>query len=185
MSDWKKSLPMWMTYTRIALAPTLFLILCENLPNRFLIGMGLFVVAGLTDWLDGYWARVYNCESNLGKFMDPIADKVLMLAALLCLQELGSIEAIMVFMILIRDLMIGGLRSVAATNNIIIAAKPTGKLKTALQMGAVPAIFWARHSGQIFFETIGYWVLWGTVALSLLSAVEYLSCYIRERPIKS
>ena len=185
MSHWKKSLPMGMTYTRIVLAPALFLVLHEELPYRFLIGMIIFIVAALTDWLDGHWARTYDCESNLGKFMDPIADKVLMLAALLCLQKLGSIEIIMVFIILTRDLVIGGVRSIAATHNVIIVARPTGKLKTALQMVAVPTIFWAKHSGQVFFEIIGYWALWGTVALSLLSAVEYTSSYMGKRLTKS
>lgn len=181
MRDWKKKLPMWLTYSRIILAPALFLVLYEDFPHRFLMGVSLFVVAALTDWLDGYWARVYNCESDLGKFMDPIADKVLMLAALLCLQKLGAIEAMMVFVILARDLIVGGVRCVAAVNNMVIAAKSMGKLKTALQMGAVPAIFWSRYSGVVFFEVLGYWVLWGTVLLSLLSALEYISGYIRGR----
>ena len=179
MSDYKSSLPMWITYTRIILAPFLFMILHEGLPHRFLFGMCLFIVAASTDWLDGHYARIYNCESNLGKFMDTIADKILMLSALLCLHELGSVDIFMIFIIISRDILIGGLRSVAAANHIVIAAKSMGKAKTAIQMIAVPLMLFGKHIGSSWLEMLSYIILWGTVFLSLLSALDYALDYRR------
>ena len=179
MADWKKSIPMGLTYLRVLLAFTLFIVLFEGIPHRFLIAMGLFILGAVTDGLDGYWARVYSCESDFGRFMDPVADKIFMLAAFLCLCQLEAIEIFMVFVIISRDLLVGAIRSQLAIHNVVLGAGFTGKLKTCVQMMAVPAIFWARHSGQVLFETVGYWVLWFSVILSLLSAREYFSHYMR------
>ena len=181
VADWKKSIPMGLTYLRIVLAVTLFTALFEGIPHRFLITMCFFILGALTDWLDGYWARVHSCESNFGKFMDLVADKIFMLAAFLCLLELGAIEMVMVFVIVSRDLLVGAIRSQLASHNVILGAGWIGKLKTCVQMFAVPSIFWSRHSGQTLFETAGYWVLWFAVILSLLSAIQYFSHYTANR----
>ena len=143
----------------------------------------LFVVASFTDWLDGYWARKYNCESAMGKFMDPIADKILVLAALIMLLEMEMIPGILVLLLLARDIFIGGLRSVAASNQVIISAKPFGKWKTALQMIGIPCLLLSPdHSlGTFQLEVIGLYTLWISVILSTISGVQYTWGYYSGR----
>ena len=180
MEWWKKSLPMWLTYSRIFFSITLFVSLWEEVPYRFLIAMGFFILGGLTDWLDGHWARRYNYESNHGKFMDTVTDKVFMLAAFLCLLDLGVISTLMIFIILSRDILIGGLRNMAAIQNIALSARKFGKWKTAIQMVAVPMIFFGKHFPVSPFVLIGYWMLWFSVALSLVSGFDYFIYYNRQ-----
>ena len=179
MSQWQKAFPMWLTYSRVFFAMILFISLWEGVPHRFLLAMCFFLLGALTDWLDGQWARRYGHESLLGQFMDPVTDKILMLAALLCLLELGAIEVYMLFIIVSRDIVVGALRALAAANNVIVAARSLGKWKTFVQMVAVPCIFWARHTEINGFELVGYWMLWGSVVLSLLAATDYLAYYKR------
>ena len=179
MSEWKKSFPMWLTYFRIFLSITLFIPLWDEIPNRFLITMFLFIIGSLTDWLDGWWARYYNCESDRGKLLDSVGDKIFMLAAFLCLLNLGVINVFMVFLIVSRDILIGALRSLAAIHNIVIAARSLGKWKTMIQMLAVALIFGGKHLGNAWFELIGYWMLWASVVLSLLSGIDYFVYYSR------
>jgi CDP-diacylglycerol--glycerol-3-phosphate 3-phosphatidyltransferase len=100
----------------------------------------LFMAASVTDYFDGFYARKYNAVSNMGKFMDPIADKVLVTSILVMLSAAQKIDPLMVIVILARDTLIGGLRSVAAADGIVIDAKSAGKWKTALQMVAIPAV---------------------------------------------
>ena len=178
--NWSQQLPMYATYSRIVLAPCLMLVLYLNFKYSGLVATILFVVASLTDWLDGYWARKYNAESPMGKFMDPIADKIIVLAALIMLLYKNDVDPIMVFILLARDIFIGGIRAVAATNQVVIAAKPFGKWKTAIQMVAIPCMF----INEIFTLPLGlwgYWALWVSVILSLISGVEYTWGYYTGR----
>jgi len=98
------------------------------------------MLASVTDYFDGYFARKYQAVSNFGKFMDPIADKILVTSVLTMLLAMGKIDAWMVIIILARDNFIGGIRSVAAADQIVIDAKPAGKWKTAMQMVAIPIV---------------------------------------------
>src|SRR5689334_9928165 len=100
---------MWATYSRIVGAP--FIILAISLPVSYAgwLAAVLFVMFSFTDWLDGYWARIYKCESAMGQFMDPIADKILVLGALVPLLAMGRVDVWMVFLFLSRDIFIGGL----------------------------------------------------------------------------
>ena len=131
-----------------------------NLPNKLTMGrifaipvfivvflMGfrvaaciIFILASLTDMLDGYIARKYNMVSNFGKLMDPLADKLLTMAAFVCLIETGDAAAWIVIIILGRELIITGMRQVAAAQGIVIAAGVTGKIKTITQMIAIPLL---------------------------------------------
>ncbi|RME16776.1 MAG: CDP-diacylglycerol--glycerol-3-phosphate 3-phosphatidyltransferase [Bdellovibrio sp.] len=173
--EWKKHLPMAATYTRIILSPVLFGVLFAAPPWSTWVALGIFVLASLTDWLDGFWARRYHAESAMGKFMDPIADKILVLNALIILLWLKKVDPIMVSLLLSRDIFIGGIRSVAAANKVIIAAKPFGKWKTGLQMISIPLLF----ISPIFpvLDDIGYYGLWLSVLLSLISAIQYTYGY--------
>lgn len=179
MKDWKKSLPMWITMSRIFIVPVIVALM---FPDELALNVAaalLFMLASITDYYDGYFARKYNAVSNMGKFMDPIADKVLVTSILVMLATYQRIDPIMVIIILARDNFIGGLRSVAAADGVIIDAKPAGKWKTALQMVAIPAMLIDERVFGLPFEKIGYWVLWGSVVLSVTSGVQYFWAYLK------
>ena len=177
MKTWQQKLPMMITNVRIALvAPVLLGMWLDTLPWRIVAAL-LFIAASITDYFDGYYARKYNAVSNMGKFMDPIADKILVTSVLVALIPSGRIDPWMVIIILARDTFIGGLRSVAAADQIIIDAKPTGKWKTALQMVAIPAMIIGENFWDIPFVKIGFWALWVSVVLSITSGFEYAMGY--------
>jgi CDP-diacylglycerol--glycerol-3-phosphate 3-phosphatidyltransferase len=181
MSDWKKSLPMQITLSRIVLVPVIVALMWPNALYGNVAAAVLFIVASISDYYDGYFARKYNAVSTMGKFMDPIADKILVTSILVMLVPTGRIEPLMVIVILARDNFIGGLRSVAAADQIIIDAKPAGKWKTALQMIAIPAVIIDQQFLGIPFEKIGYYVLWVAVILSVSSGIQYYLGYLKAR----
>jgi CDP-diacylglycerol--glycerol-3-phosphate 3-phosphatidyltransferase len=180
-SSWKNNLPMVLTYARAGAAPIILGILMSGWPFAGWLSAVLFALASLTDWLDGYFARRYKVESNMGRFMDPIADKILVLGAIVMLLAMGRVDPIMVFLFLARDIFIGGIRSVAAANNLIIAAKPFGKWKTAFQMVAIPCLLVYEPLFGIPIGDVGYFGLWISVGLSLISGAEYTIGYYRSK----
>lgn len=175
--SWKKKLPMAATTTRFLVAPIIFAVLMSDCPWGQWVAAVLFIFGSLTDWLDGYWARLFHAESNMGKFMDPIADKILVLSVLIILLYYRRIDPISPAILLSRDIFIGGLRSVAAANQVIIDAKPTGKFKTALQMVVIPCLFVDVEYHGIRLIDIGHWGLWISVSLSLISGYQYTIGY--------
>jgi len=175
--SWKKKLPMAATTSRFLVAPIIFAVLLSECPWAEWIAVVLFILGSLTDWLDGYWARIFDAETNMGKFMDPIADKILVLSVLIILLYYRRIDPISPALLLSRDIFIGGLRSVAAADNVIIAAKPTGKFKTALQMVVIPCLFVDLEIFGVQLIDIGHWGLWISVILSLISGYEYTAGY--------
>lgn len=183
--SWKMRLPMWVTLSRIALVP--FILLCM-LPNAFWWNVAaavLFMMASSTDYYDGYFARKYNAISNMGKFMDPVADKILVSSVLVMMAYFQQIDPWMVIVILARDTFISGVRSVAAADGVIIAAKPAGKWKTALQMVAIPGVMIGEIPGYLpYLDKISYLVLWVSVVLSISSGVEYFLAYSQGRKTK-
>jgi CDP-diacylglycerol--glycerol-3-phosphate 3-phosphatidyltransferase len=174
-------LPMALTYLRAAMAPVILAVLMSGFALSGWVAAILFCIASVTDWLDGYLARKFKVESNMGKFMDPIADKILVLGAIVMLLSMGRVDPVMVFLLLARDIFIGGIRSVAAANNIVIAAKPFGKWKTALQMAAIPCLLIYDPLFGLPLANIGYYALWVSVVLSLVSGAEYTNGYYRNR----
>lgn len=181
MNNWKKSLPMWITMSRILIVPVIVILMSPNVLAGNVAAAILFMLASITDYYDGYFARKFNAVSNMGKFMDPIADKILVSSILVMLVPTDRIEPWMVIIILARDNFIGGLRSVAAADQIIIDAKPAGKWKTALQMVAIPAVMIDQRWLGIPFEKIGYWVLWISVVLAVTSGAQYYLSYLKAR----
>jgi CDP-diacylglycerol--glycerol-3-phosphate 3-phosphatidyltransferase len=178
LSAWKKKLPMRLTWARIAMSPVLIVLLSFDAS----VAMGywaaiVFTIASITDWFDGALARKYKVESTLGKFMDPIADKVLVSSVLIMLLPLGRVSPVMVIILLVRDILIGGIRSVAAADGVIIDAKNTGKWKTALQMLGIPALL--IHNPIFGFPThdLGITLLWISAGLSIISGVQYTRAY--------
>ncbi len=167
------------TAVRFIVAPFILASLYVDWEHGPWVATVLFIIGSITDWLDGYWARLYNAESNMGKFMDPIADKVLVLSALIILLYHHRIDPITPAILLGRDIFIGGLRAVAAADQVIISAKPAGKWKTALQMVAIPCLFLDFSVLSVHIRDIGLWGLWVSVGLSIISGVEYTVGYFR------
>ncbi|MCC8127169.1 MAG: CDP-diacylglycerol--glycerol-3-phosphate 3-phosphatidyltransferase [Clostridiales bacterium] len=134
------NLPNKLTTLRVILIPFfVFFLLAEGGTSRMFryVAVTIFIVASLTDLLDGKIARRYNLVTNFGKFMDPLADKLLVCSALICLTELGQLAAWMTIIIVSREFIISGFRLVAAEQGIVIAASYWGKFKTTFQMIAV------------------------------------------------
>lgn len=167
--------------SRIFTVPIIVAFLYPNELFYNTIAAVLFILSSITDYYDGYFARKFNATSNMGKFMDPIADKILVTSILVMLVPSFRIDPLMVIIILARDTFIGGIRSVAAADGIIIDAKPTGKWKTALQMIAIPAVMIDQEAYGIPFEKIGYWVLWISVILSVTSGCQYYWGYLKSK----
>jgi CDP-diacylglycerol--glycerol-3-phosphate 3-phosphatidyltransferase len=176
---WKKQLPLWLTLFRIVSVPFIVALILLAPPLWNWLSAGLFILASLSDWLDGHYARKYKVESNLGRLLDPIADKFLVSTVLILLIPLGRIEALLVVVLLNRDIIINGLRSFAASEGKIISAGSLGKWKTALQMVAMPAILIYEPVGPLSGQWIGYWGLWASLVLSLISAGQYLWGYLK------
>ena len=134
------------------------------------LAAAIFIVASLTDMLDGKIARKYNLVTNFGKFMDPLADKLLVCSALICLIELGQLPAWMVIIIVSREFIISGFRLIAAEQGIVIAASYWGKFKTTFQMiGVVLLIF-----NIPALSTLTTIIVWIALALTVISLVDYI-----------
>ena len=177
-SAFKKKLGLIATTTRVIIAP--FVLVGFYIPQYDYLKYvcaALFILGSVTDGLDGYWARKYNGVSDFGKFYDPAADKIIVLAAFITLLVLERISPVLVFLLLSRDFIIGAVRSAAASKSIVIDTKPLGKWKTAIQMVCVPILFINVNYFNlplIYIAKIGLWV---SVALSLASAAEYITLF--------
>lgn len=134
------------------------------------IALAIFVVASLTDMLDGKIARKYNLVTNFGKFMDPLADKLLVSAAMICLVEMGKIPAWIVIIIISREFIISGFRLIASDNGVVIAASYWGKFKTVFQMVMIVLMI-ADLSVLSIVTTI---IMWVALILTVVSLVDYL-----------
>lgn len=126
-----------LTMIRILLIPIFIIFMTLPIQNGVVIATAIFIIASLTDKLDGYIARKRNEITNFGKFMDPLADKLLVTAALLCLIDFGVIRGWIVVIILAREFAVSGLRTLGASNGKVIAASMWGKVKTVIQMVAI------------------------------------------------
>ncbi len=136
----------------------------------------IFILAALTDMLDGHIARKYNLVTNFGKLMDPLADKLLVMSALLCLVQVGDVAGWMVIVILGREFIITGMRQVAAAQGIVIAAGTTGKIKTITQMIAIPLLLLENWPfSMLSFELpMDMVFLWLALIMTVISGVEYI-----------
>lgn len=134
------------------------------------IALAIFIIASLTDLIDGKIARKYGLVTNFGKFMDPLADKLLVSAAMIALVELGRIPAWIVIVIISREFIISGFRLVASDNNVVIAASYWGKFKTVFQMVMVCLMIADIPGLQVLTDA----VMWIAVALTIISLIDYL-----------
>ena len=138
--------------------------------NMRYVAAALFIIASLTDMLDGKIGRKYNLVTNFGKFMDPLADKLLVCSALICMIELRELPAWMVIIIISREFIISGFRLVASDNGVVIAASYWGKFKTTFQMiGVVLLIF-----NIPALSTLTTIIVWIALALTVISLVDYI-----------
>ena len=138
--------------------------------NRW-ICLAIFIVASVTDWFDGHLARKYNLITNFGKFMDPLADKLLVCSAMICMIETGKLPAWVVIIIIGREFIISGFRLIAAENGIVIAANYWGKFKTVSQM--IMIILLMLDFGGIF-TVLTQIFIWLSVALTIISLLTYI-----------
>lgn len=165
--------PNKLTIARMIIVPFLVIFLLTGWggeANRY-ISLTLFVVASVTDWFDGYLARKNNLVTNFGKFMDPLADKLLVCSAMICMIDLKRLPAWFVIIIIAREFIISGFRLIAAENGIVIAANYWGKFKTASQM--IMIILLILHFDGIFviLEQIFIWL---SLALNIISLITYI-----------
>ena len=167
------NLPNKLTTLRVIMIPfVVFFLLWQNGENRTfrMIALALFIIASLTDLLDGKIARKYNLVTNFGKFMDPLADKLLVCSALICLIELNALPAWMVIVIISREFIISGFRLIASDNGVVIAASYWGKFKTTFQMVSVVLLI-LDIPALAFVTTICVWI---ALLLTIVSLVDYI-----------
>lgn len=165
------NLPNKLTMFRVILIPffVVFLLVDITSYDKW-IALGIFIIASLTDLLDGKIARKYDLVTNFGKFMDPLADKLLVCSALICLVELAKIPAWIVTIIIAREFIISGFRLVASDNGVVIAASYWGKFKTTFQI--IMICLMIADIAQLQILTMI--VMWIAVVLTIVSLVDYL-----------
>jgi len=185
------NLPNKLTLLRVFLIPFFLLCMYLKFPFHYLAALAIFSAASITDALDGKIARSRNLVTNFGKFLDPLADKVLVLAALAVFVEIPDIRvgAIPLIIISAREFMVSGLRLLAANSGIVVAAGMWGKLKTAFTMVAIiTALVWLSacddfsfNFPQAFADVVDVWIIpaliWISTVLTIISGVIYLKGY--------
>jgi len=194
------NLPNALTLLRIALSPIFMaLFVVDNLWARFW-AMVIFIIAALTDLYDGYYARKYGISTSFGKFMDPLADKILVSVAFISFATLGYVKMWMVMLIIIRDFLITGLRSLAAYKGVVIVPTRWAKAKTFMQMTAITVILLIINL-RTFAKPIGFeipwldspevatyvnWMMWITVVVTWGTGIDYLvkSYYLLRNALK-
>lgn len=176
------NVPNLLTLFRILLVPLLVVALLTKFEGKEYVALGVFLVAAATDVLDGYLARRQRKITRLGKLLDPAADKILMSAAFISLVELEVAPAWMVVLIVAREFAVSALRSFAASDDVVIAAGLSGKLKTAVHTIAISVCI-IHERLQDLGTSAPHWlvptVLWASVALSVVSGIDYFIRYGR------
>ena len=168
------NLPNKLTVLRVIMVP--FFVVFMLIPsiggaaNKY-IALALFCIASFTDFLDGYLARKNNLVTNFGKFMDPLADKLLVGAAMICLVEMGRLPAWIVIIIISREFIISGFRLIASDNGVVIAASYWGKFKTVFQMAMIIVLIFDFGG---FFGIIETALIWISLILTIVSLVDYI-----------
>ena len=168
------NLPNKLTIFRVILIPffVVFLLLDPSNQTYRYIADAIFIIASLTDMLDGKIARKYNLVTNFGKFMDPLADKLLVSAAMICLIATGQLAAWIVIVIISREFIISGFRLIASDNGIVIAASYWGKFKTVFQM--IMIIVLIANIQMPFFTVLGTILIYVALVLTIVSLIDYI-----------
>ena len=175
------NIPILLTWLRIVMIPLMIAI--YYVPGSWVSGIGrdmaamlVFVIAGVTDWFDGYLARKWNETSALGAFLDPVADKLVVAAALIMLVQLGRLDAIIAAIIIGREITISALREWMAQLGAhkSVAVSMIGKIKTVAQMVAIPLLLYHTPIGEFDVQRIGTWLIYVAAVLTLWSMGYYL-----------
>lgn len=178
------NLPNKLTVARIALVPFFMLFVLVDFKGSGWLALLVFAAAAVTDALDGHIARSRNLVTTFGKFLDPLADKVLVISALVCFVELGLCGAVPVIIIIAREFMVSGLRLVTAGSGVVVPANIWGKLKTAFTMGTIVIILLAaavlgrdvtKYSGFVMISE--QLLIWISAILTVISGWTYLNAY--------
>ncbi len=182
------NLPNKITFIRICFIPIiLFFLLCRDIPNRYFLSLIFFITASYTDYLDGYFARKRGLITNFGKFLDPLADKILIISILVCFVELNLVCAVAVVLIIFREFMVTSLRLIAVEQGKVISANYYGKIKTVSQMLSVFLIMLSQglqevlsnngFMGQIYIDFIikvSGIIFWFSAILTVFSGILYV-----------
>ena len=178
------SLPNLVTMARVVLIPFVLIFIDNFNPLRSFIASMLYLVAAAGDFLDGYLARSRGQVSMLGKFLDPLADKLLITAVLVFMVALGRVPAWVVVVVIARDLAVNGLRSIASAQGLVISASDGGKIKTALQLVAIMMLliyfrYPALGTGiTVDYHRAGLVILYLSTAMSVFSGVQYMRHFL-------
>ncbi|MBL0226457.1 MAG: CDP-diacylglycerol--glycerol-3-phosphate 3-phosphatidyltransferase [Geobacteraceae bacterium] len=183
------NLPNILTMTRIAAIPLMAALLMSPTQSAGFWAAAVFSLASVTDWLDGYLARRMGIVTIFGKFLDPIADKLIVMAALIMILPYGRVPAWIVLVILGREIIITGLRGIASSEGIVIQASDLGKFKTIFQLVAIIGLllhydynwlFGIEHQWvHVNMHNVGMFFLWIATLLTVWSGVDYLARFIR------
>jgi len=177
--------PNLLTLGRIALVPVfLYLLYYENRRNSFLAA-AVYAFCALTDWVDGWLARISDKVTTLGKFLDPLADKVIVLSALVMLVRLGRVPVWVVVVIVAREFLISGLRTIAATEGLVITASQGGKWKTSLQLTGIICLMLHYHFAISYFfgtfmtdfQAVGGALVYLSLVPGIVSAIDYVRAF--------
>ena len=177
------NLPNILTLLRIAMIPVVAMLLIrEPSATEAAIACVIFVVAMITDIIDGYLARKWNLMTPMGAYLDPLADKLMVITTMVMLIPLGWVPAWLVALLICREVTITGLRGIASQQNLVIAASPTGKIKTAFQSTALGMLLWHHPFpfpiiGETDVHSTGIVLLIVSLFFSLVSAAEYFWLY--------
>ncbi|MBN2539249.1 MAG: CDP-diacylglycerol--glycerol-3-phosphate 3-phosphatidyltransferase [Deltaproteobacteria bacterium] len=176
------NLPNSITLLRLGVIPVLFLLLLS--PGRILsmVIAILFIIAAITDLIDGYVARKYNIVTTMGKFLDPVADKLVVTTAMIMMIPIGRIPAWIVAIIIMRDLLVDGLRSIASADGLVIDASRLGKQKTLCQIVAVSALL--IHYDTVFgldAHAVGMVILYIALVLTVWSGADYFMQFYEKK----
>lgn len=184
------NLPNKLTVLRIILVPFFIASLLVSFPHHYVVALFFFIIASVTDYFDGKIARKHNLVTDFGKFLDPLADKILVVSALICFVSLGICDSILVIIVLFREFAVTSVRLVAASQGNVVAANIFGKIKTVTQMVAIIAVFLLQYTLELanfgivpvnanldltfIFYVIGEILLWISTFFAILSGVIYI-----------
>ncbi|OGP02681.1 MAG: CDP-diacylglycerol--glycerol-3-phosphate 3-phosphatidyltransferase [Deltaproteobacteria bacterium GWA2_38_16] len=172
-------LPNLITFGRFLLVPIVMILLLTDAPWVGILTATLIFIAGMSDILDGYLARHWKSETNMGKLLDPLVDKTLVMAVLIMMIGLSRVHPVLVVIIVGREIFITGLRAIASSHGLVIGAKTAAKYKTTFQMIAVGGLAIHETYFGINFHLIGLLLLYISLAFSLYSAIEYVELFFK------
>jgi len=173
------NIPNLLSLSRILSVPVFIILMLEPSPMRALLAGVVFSLASATDWLDGYLARKWGQVTKVGKLLDPIADKILIMSALVILVEIRSdvVHAWIAILIIGREFAVTGLRAIASSEGIIIPAETIGKYKVGAQITAVLSLLLDYYMNREWLRDLGWYALWIAMILSVYSALRYFRTY--------